>query len=148
VIVPRPLVSLLLLCALALAGCGAGDRPQEDTEVDVQATEAALTALERELAGRDGILGATATYDRSTGVALPSQLYVVAEVPGADPDAARRTVEEVTRATWDSGVPSISTLIVEVVDANDTLQVSTADVYGELSLDREQLTELFGPREG
>jgi hypothetical protein len=145
------LVAALVLLFAGAVGCSStseGDDDQGDEQMQVEATEAALAALAEELGERPGIERAEATYDRSTGVALPSQLYVVAEVADEDPQEARRIVEEVTRATWDSAVPSISTLIVEVVTADDQLSVTTADVYGSLSLDRTELTERFGPRDG
>jgi hypothetical protein len=141
----------LLLVALVLAGAaGCASTPEDEQggqQMSVEATEAALRALEEELGGWPSIERAEADYDRTTGIALPSQLAVVAEVTDDDPEAARRTVEEITRATWESDVPSISTLIVEVTTADDQLEVSTRDVYGALSLSRTELAERFGPRD-
>jgi hypothetical protein len=144
------LVAALVILLTGVAGCGAdpdGD-DEGDEQVQVEATEAALEALAEELTARPGIAEAEATYDRSTGLPIPSQLYVVAVVDTEDPEQVRRTVEDVARATWESDVPTIATLIVEAVSADDRLAADTADVFSALSVDRAELTERFGPRGG
>jgi hypothetical protein len=144
-----PLVAVLALLLTAVTGCGADPEDDEgDEQMQVEATEAALTALEEELAARPGIAQVEATYDRSTGVPIPSQLYVVAVVEDGDEEGARETVEEVARATWESDVPSIARLIVEVLSADEQLVADTSDVFGSLSVPRTELTERFGSRDG
>jgi len=114
----------------------------------VEATEAALEALSEELASRDGVERVSAEIARSTGMPLPSQLLVFAEVEHTDTDAALALVEEIAEATWRSDVPSISTLVIDVASVDGSMLVGSGDVYGRISLSRVFLEERFGPRDG
>lgn len=134
-------LSMMVGCSLSTGG------NRGDAQAQIEATEGALRALEAELATRPGIEQVDAVYDETTGIPIPSQLRIVAVVSEDHAAEARATVEEVTRATWESDVPSIATVVVTVVNADGQRKADTRDVFSQVSVGRPELTERFGPRD-
>ena len=129
----------MVVTVLLLAACGGPER-------DVESTEVALSQLEQDLLDRYALDRASASYDRSTGVALPSLISVQVTATTDDEAAITELIRWIARDAWTSDIPEISRLTVRIRPQGAGARYDTGAVFGTLTVPAASLEDEFGPR--
>lgn len=119
------------------------------SEQEIATTEAALDRLATQFEDRDDLASVDVSYDTTTGTPLLSNIVVSGRSTSSDRDDVESTVRDLAQHTWESDLPSVTSLSVRIQTAGGDGAADLSDAFGAISdlMDREQLEEEFGPRD-